>query len=241
MTCHDFDLLVADHLQGSLDEGDRERMQRHAESCPGCRGELDSLGRVWSLMAEIPDPETRPESAARFEEMLRAFRSGRSSARVDRPGARWSGWLRAAAALVLLSVGVAAGFMMSSGTGGKGSAGGGMYLLMIYEPSDLAQEITPARLARLEAEYDAWWHERAEEGRVLGWLKLDEQGGRLVEGGAGVGDLLPLPGGRAGETLSWVAVVQAEDMERAAALARDCPMLRWGARVEIRPEAPERG
>ena len=245
MTCRELEAKVADYLMGSIEPGVREAVEAHAAECPTCREEIASLAGIWDLMGGIPAPSPRPESEARFEAMLEAYRSGREAGtgalhagpQPSAPRARRRLWLRAAAALLLLSVGVAAGFMMSSGTGsGGGRDHGPRFVLLVYEPADMVERVGPEEMSLLNREYHVWWKELEDSRRMLGWMHLAPEEGRLVVEGEGITDLLPLPPARSGERLAWVLVVEAAGLEEAAVIARGCPTLRAGARVEVRPE-----
>ena len=103
------------------------------------------------------------------------------------------------------------------------------YLLLLHEDPS-AQTQSPAEMQSVLAEYSAWAGKMAAEGRLVDGQKLTDDGGRIVTSATAVDG----PYAEAKEVLAGLFVVNAETYEEAVGLARDCPHLRYGTRVEVR-------
>jgi predicted anti-sigma-YlaC factor YlaD len=73
--CADVRALLADHLDGLLDDGADARVREHLSRCPGC---ADSLGRARTLHAALAAPWAVPAPSADLP--LRALASARARA-----------------------------------------------------------------------------------------------------------------------------------------------------------------
>jgi hypothetical protein len=136
----------------------------------------------------------------------------------------------------LLSVGVAAGIMMSQ-SGGVAEVGE-RYLLLVYAPPGFDFALSPAERARLDQQYEAWGEELYEKKQLIDWMSVAPDGGRLVHA-AGATEEIESPRPQ-DETLAWILVIRAADLTDAARIARGCPALAAGARIEIRLDADAR-
>ena len=101
------DLLV-DSLVEPLDPEQASDLEHHLATCPTCSAEAQELRQLWGDLDALPGPT--PDAAA-------AVRLGRRLAK-PRGGTRWAPALRAAAVVLLVGTGVAAGRMMPRGADG---------------------------------------------------------------------------------------------------------------------------
>jgi hypothetical protein len=116
---------------------------------------------------------------------------------------------------------------------GAPAATGPLFLLLLYE--DAGFQRAPVGLQAQRAhEYGAWARGLAPTARFVDGEELAEAGRLLEPGGTArpwrSGDALPAPGAVGG-----YFVVQAADLDAAEALARGCPHLAHGGRIEVRP------
>jgi hypothetical protein len=65
MDCRCFALQVDDWLDGRLNVAERQSMQSHVESCPGCRRGYGDAGALRTAMRTLPAPALRPGFAER--------------------------------------------------------------------------------------------------------------------------------------------------------------------------------
>jgi anti-sigma-K factor RskA len=108
---------IAAYLLGALNDREAADLERHVEDCPTCREELD---RLRPAIEALPDavPQHDPPPALKASVMSAVERE----ARPVRPRARWRFRLRplyAAAAAVVLAIGIVAAFLVSSPDDGR--------------------------------------------------------------------------------------------------------------------------
>jgi hypothetical protein len=159
MNCDACVLALADRLSGRLDAPTEAGLARHLEDCAACREEAAGLERVWDLLADPPADVITSSMRARFEQLLR------DEARPPVPVApRRRRLPQLAAALVLLVLGVAAGFMMSTSP----SPETGRFLVLVAAP--LAGEAGEEAAGAV----DPWRSRMRAEGRLEGEWILDD-------------------------------------------------------------------
>ncbi|MBI3272442.1 MAG: zf-HC2 domain-containing protein [Planctomycetes bacterium] len=132
MKCEELADRLADYLGGELGGDDRRLVEAHLESCPACRGEVESLGRTVTRLRAVPTVSA--EQAAERTAELEVRRRTRGPRRV------LSFALRYAAVLLV-------GFVVGGRFGGDWIAGGGR---PASKPS------TPERTARADDVHPGW-------------------------------------------------------------------------------------
>jgi hypothetical protein len=83
----------------------------------------------------------------------------------------------------------------------------------------------------------AWFERLSREGKAIGGAPLENEG-RIVSGSRGrtVSDG---PFAESKEAIGGYFMLDVETMEEAVEIARQCPILEYGAKVEVRPVAPQ--
>jgi hypothetical protein len=123
MNCRNIKTMFPDYLIGDLSQQDKLLVQTHLADCTSCRSELESLSTVWTKLGVLPEEEPSERLRAGFYSMLAAYKQGLQQERAAR---RWrhvfSLWMerwwprrpavQLGTALVLLVVGLAAGFWL---------------------------------------------------------------------------------------------------------------------------------
>ncbi|HJR46411.1 MAG TPA: zf-HC2 domain-containing protein [Actinomycetota bacterium] len=74
MTCRDLVEIATDYLDGALDPDERARLDRHLQTCPGCRNYLAQLARVVELTGTFPKDDVDPAVVAALASVFRAWR-----------------------------------------------------------------------------------------------------------------------------------------------------------------------
>lgn len=124
--CETAAALLPDLWDGRLDvpqrSSDRLWLHAHVQDCPACAG----LTELWHRLGTLPAAEPDPRQRQRFDQMLAAYQAGAITAPAapvralhHRPAAAWKQlfWhpLPALAALLLLAVGLGAGWWLRGG------------------------------------------------------------------------------------------------------------------------------
>jgi anti-sigma factor RsiW len=77
MTCQELVEVVTDYLEGSLQDGDRVRLEAHLAECAYCEEYIAQMRRTVAALGELPAELIDP---AQQQELLRAFRGWRTRA-----------------------------------------------------------------------------------------------------------------------------------------------------------------
>ncbi len=147
-------------------------------------------------------------------------------------GVRAGIWRVAASALLAFALGLWLG-PLGDGKAEEAAVenAGGRYLLLLYEPRPLDRAGVD-----LVAEYSAWAGELAQSGRLIAAEKLadgERRWGALPPPGEMRGEGRPARGEPTGFFL-----IRASGPEEAERIARDCPHLRHGGELSLRPVDP---
>jgi anti-sigma factor RsiW len=121
MKCQEIAELLPDYLQEGFQGEQRNRVERHLETCVECR----EVAGLWKKLALIPDEEPSAMARVRFEAMLQAYQTGRgnegATRSVEKGAPIWSGlqWLRSpmgavAWSVVLIALGTYVGLQLGS-------------------------------------------------------------------------------------------------------------------------------
>ena len=106
------------------------------------------------------------------------------------------------------------------------------YVLLLHENAGEFASLPPDQQKAAVAEYQAWGGQLAEAGHLVGGQKLAEDAGRVMAQSNGHIDV-STPA-LAGESIGGLFHVRADSYERVVELARSCPHLKYGNRIEIR-------
>ena len=122
MKCEDYRAQLPEYWEGGLEEEDKAALEMHLASCTGCRGEAESLGRIWHGLARIPLAQPSRDLRRRFYERLDSYQQGvLEGPGVARPpatfGERLRGWfpMRPAFQIGFSTALVAIGFFVGYG------------------------------------------------------------------------------------------------------------------------------
>ena len=123
MKCNQIQELAADWLNDRMSGEGKEAFARHLEECEDCRREIEEMGALWGKMDAALDAEPGPELERKFNAMLEAYTHGFRTASAPEPktvrfnfsfGA-WRPLFQAAAAILLIAMGVLLGREMEHG------------------------------------------------------------------------------------------------------------------------------
>jgi hypothetical protein len=137
-----------------------------------------------------------------------------------RPRRRLTPWWQVAAALAIFLAGVAAGRVELPAAEPEGPR----YLLLLYGGEPATPEAEEARIA----EYRDWAGALVAENRLIAAERLDDRG-----------EVLGAPQSPArSDAPSGFFLITAPTLAAAEAIAAECPHLRYGGTVVVRPVAP---
>jgi HEAT repeat protein len=110
MNCEQARTQFVDYWRGTLEDSDGE-FRTHLGTCERCRAEAEELKDLWGTLGALPEEDPSLAMRTRFYDSLREWRRQESTRRQP----LW--WLRhpafqAAAAVLILAIGVGAGFML---------------------------------------------------------------------------------------------------------------------------------
>ncbi len=108
------------------------------------------------------------------------------------------------------------------------------YLLLLHEPANLMQNLSPTEMEELIGSHIAWASQLAEEGHLLAGEGLQYTGVTIKGKDCIVGNSTYL---EAKEMIGGFYFIQAADLDSAVAIAKNCPCHHWGGTTEIRPIA----
>lgn len=74
MKCEEMGELLPDYLQGSLKAEQDALVEGHIAECPDCREDV----AIWKKLSLLPEEQPSETSRERFEELLRAYQTGRN-------------------------------------------------------------------------------------------------------------------------------------------------------------------
>jgi hypothetical protein len=112
------------------------------------------------------------------------------------------------------------------------------YLLLLHGPPVHGEGPTPEELQRVAEMYRAWAGPLAAAGKMVDGFKLADEGGRSVSRGAGGVVVMDGPYTEAREVVGGLFVLEAASYAEAEEMARGCPALERGARLELRAVEP---
>jgi hypothetical protein len=166
--------------------------------------------------------EERVVSALRAEGLVRT--SQKKGVNVRTLHARW-----AAAAGILLALGIFAGSYGARTDSGATQDSRPQFALLLYEDASYQTAPPDGQQARV-AEYAGWARRLAGEGKLVDAGKLSDAG-HLLAGTDGSTAVVP----RAPEgVLAGYFVIRARDRDEAERIARECPHLKYGGTISLR-------
>lgn len=112
------------------------------------------------------------------------------------------------------------------------------YMLLLYDNPAAFADVTPAQMQAVIAEYQAWSGKLAGNGQLLGGEKLKDEGGKHMTQSGGKARVVDGPYAEAKEVIGGYFTIKAENYDHAVELSKDCPHLKYGARIEVREVEP---
>jgi hypothetical protein len=112
------------------------------------------------------------------------------------------------------------------------------FMLLLHENPASFAEVTPEQMEQVIGEYVAWRTALEKQGRLAGGEKLRDEGGRHLSGFGAELKVVDGPFAEAAEVIGGYFTVEARDYDDAVEVAKSCPHLRYGGRIELRQIEP---
>jgi len=104
--------------------------------------------------------------------------------------------------------------------------------MLIFRGNDWHKGLSPEEMQRISDQWMAWFKRLTEEGRAVAGNPLEPKG-KIVSGASG--RVVDGPFAESKEAIGGYFLLQVNDMDEAVAIAKDCPGLPYGAKIEVRP------
>ena len=109
--------------------------------------------------------------------------------------------------------------------------------MLIFRGNDWHKGLSPEEMQQVASQWMAWFKGLSEQGKALAGNPLEPEGkiisgknGRVVADG---------PFAESKEAIGGYFLLQVKSLDEAVAIAKDCPGLSYGIKVEVRPVAQE--
>ena len=107
--------------------------------------------------------------------------------------------------------------------------------LLLFRGTNWHKGLSPAEIQRVMTQWRAWFNGLESAGKVKSGLPLVNEG-KIVSGAEGR-FVVDGPFAESKEAIGGYFLIAVADLDEAIAIARQCPVLKHGAAVEIRPVA----
>lgn len=109
--------------------------------------------------------------------------------------------------------------------------------LLLFRGTNWHKGLSPAEIQRVMTQWRAWFNGLESAGKVKSGLPLVDEG-KVVSGADGR-FVVDGPFAESKEAIGGFFLIAVADLDEVIAIARQCPGLKHGAAVEIRPVAEE--
>ena len=156
MKCKQIKGKFSDYLIGEIDEVTRKEIQEHLTACRSCREELENLSAIWTKLGVLPEEQPSNNVRARFYATLEEYKQNMQEEKEKpRLGTLMDGWFERlmprrpafqfSLALILLVVGLTAGYLLHAGVQGGGE------IAQLRQEVRQIRQITAVSLLRQES------------------------------------------------------------------------------------------
>lgn len=108
------------------------------------------------------------------------------------------------------------------------------YMLFLHEDQGQFDGRAPDEMMRIIKEYGAWAAKMREEKRFVGGEKLTDDAGKVLRNKQGKVVVTDGPYAESKEVVGGYFAITAKDYAEACEVAKECPHLKYGGRVEVR-------
>ena len=108
--------------------------------------------------------------------------------------------------------------------------------MLLFRGTDLRKSLSPEELQKVTDNWMAWFRRLIEQGKAVAGNPLEREG-KIVSGKDRI--VSDGPFAESKEAIGGYFLLDVATMDEALAIARECPGLPYGIRVEVRPVAAE--
>jgi hypothetical protein len=108
------------------------------------------------------------------------------------------------------------------------------YMLFLHEDQGQFADRAREEMMRVIKEYSAWATKMREEKRFVGGEKLAEDAGKVLRSKNGRIMVTDGPYAESKEIVGGFFTIMAKSYDEACEIAKECPHLKYGGRVEVR-------
>ena len=108
--------------------------------------------------------------------------------------------------------------------------------MLIFRSTDWYKGLSPEQMQQIADNWMAWFNRLKDEGKAIAGNPLEREG-KIVSGRNRV--VSDGPFAESKETIGGYFLLKVNTLDDAVAIAKDCPGLPYGIRVEVRPVAGE--
>lgn len=108
--------------------------------------------------------------------------------------------------------------------------------VLFFRDTQLAKRLSPEEMQALTLEWAAWVGRLRKQRKIKDGGPLEHEGTFISRKNAGLTSNIPLIASQ--ETITAYSLIEANDLTEALEIAKDCPVLKGGSTIEIRPVAP---
>ncbi len=108
------------------------------------------------------------------------------------------------------------------------------FMLLLHESTTAVPEMSPEEMQAIIGKYQAWNDSLEAAGKLVGSAKLADEGGKVLSGSNAEPRVIDGPYSETKEIVGGYFTVRAADYDEAVEIARECPHLDFGGRIEIR-------
>src|SRR5687767_12189076 len=109
--------------------------------------------------------------------------------------------------------------------------------LLIFRGTHWDKGLSPEEIQKVTSQFMGWFERLMQEGKAKAGQPLEHEG-KVVSGKKGR-TVADGPFAESKEAIGGYFLLQVRDIEEALAIAKQCPTLDYGAKVEVRPVAGE--
>jgi len=108
--------------------------------------------------------------------------------------------------------------------------------MLLFRGTELRKSLSPEEMQKVSEDWMAWFRRLTDQGKAVAGNPLEREG-KIVSGNDRV--VSDGPFAESKEAIGGYFLLDVATMDEAVAIARECPGLSYGIRVEVRPVAAE--